>query len=204
MKLKPGDHIFRPIQPALSETEGLGVKSNERHSNGWVGVLSWCASAVSGMSIEKFLDETKIDFLVIQLDAEVAFEPSINCARPCPDAEDTVLELEQIILSNLKEAAFSSRIICCVPSYNTEAWVLTGLDTDMLYHGNHKYIECEWKPDEIVSKPPFRAIKRKAGKAKKSQSEYRLKCVPVVLDRWDYIRQYCSQAEKFHQRIMQL
>ncbi|MFC4601603.1 hypothetical protein [Cohnella hongkongensis] len=203
-KLVPGEHRYRLIQPDLSETPGLGAPSGVRHSNGWRGVLSWCEAATTGISIYELMEGTSIDVLIIQADAEIAREPELDCARPCPEAEDTVIVLEGIIREKLNIEAFDSRIICCIPSDNTEAWVLVALDDELMHHGADKFIECVHKPDEIVSKPPFNAIGRKAGKAKKRQSEYRDKCVPPVVEKWDYVRSHCHQAEKFHKSIVQL
>ncbi|WP_135556967.1 hypothetical protein [Paenibacillus cymbidii] len=204
MEVVPDNHTFLPIQPDLSETEGLGSGSNTRHSNGWRGVLSWCEASSADMTINDFLNAASIDILIIQVDADISRESEINCAKPCPQAEDTVIEIEKLIKQKLKINDFDDKIICCVPSDSTESWILTGLDDLMHYHGGTKFIECTQKPDDILSKLPFRAIRRKDGKAKKNQVEYREKCVPVVIEKWDYIRTFCSQAEKLHQRLLHL
>ncbi|MDO3408329.1 hypothetical protein QWJ34_00960 [Saccharibacillus sp. CPCC 101409] len=206
-KIVPGSHIFLPIQPNLSETEGLGQKSSDRHSNGWKSVLSWCRSFsadLSSMGVNEFLQSLRIDILIIQLDADVSREPDIDCAKPCPEAESTVAELEYLIRNSLDIDHFGDRIICCIPSDNTEAWALTALDHAGNYHGDGKYIECVHKPDDILSKPPFKVIARKEGKPKKNQVKYSREVLPAILDNWDYVRSYCSQAEKLHDRLLHI
>lgn len=99
---------------------------------------------------------------------------------------------------------FDTRIICCIPSDNTEAWILTAFDEELTYHGADKQIECVHDPDDILSKDPHRLIRRKEGKPKKNQVLYRDKLIPKVVDRWDYIRTFCRQAEKLHQALLQL
>lgn len=199
IKIVPGKHRFLPIQPDLSETQGLGVA---RHSNGWKGVFSWCES-YSG-KIYEFLNETQVEVLIIQIDADVARDHEINCARPCPHAEDTVVELENLIKQRLDIAGFDNKIICCIPSDNTEAWILTAFDDGLMYHGANKHIECVNDPDDIISKDPFKLLRRKNGKPKKNQILYRDKLIPKVIDKWDYIREFCSQAEKLHQALLKL
>ncbi|MCA0756484.1 hypothetical protein KP806_15625 [Paenibacillus sp. N4] len=202
LKVLPGKHRFLPIQPDLSETEGLGVK---KHSNGWKGVLTWCEASAEGDGILSYMDQTNVDVLIIQVDADIARDAEINCARPCPMAEDTVIEIEKLIKEKLKRENFHDRIICCIPSDNTEAWALVAFDNDRQYHGEaNKHVECVHDPDDILSKPPFRLIRRKDGKPKKNVSLYREQLIPTIVERWDYIREYCSQAEKLHQRLLQL
>lgn len=204
MKVIPGNHKFLPIQPDLSETKGLGGQVDTKHSNGWKGVFSWCEASSSIMSIYEFLSNSNIDILIVQVDADIARDAEVNCAKPCPQAEDTVIEIENIIKHKLNINSFDNNIICCVPSDSTEAWILTVLDSDKKYHGEKRYIECTREPDEILSKPPFRAIRRKEGKPKKNQVKYREELVPIIVQNWDYIRKYCTQAEKLHQNLLKL
>jgi hypothetical protein len=200
MKVIPGEHRFLPLQPDMSETVGLGA--SKKLSYGWQGVLTWCESYAG--RILDFMDDTKVDVLIIQIDADIAREPDINCSKPCPQAEDTVLEIENIIKRNLRIDEFDKRIICCVPSDNTEAWALTAFDENNLHHGNLKYIECVHDPDEVLSKPPFNLIRRKDGKPKKNQISYSERLIPTIVEKWDYIRTHCTQAEKLHQNLLQL
>lgn len=199
-KIVPGEHRFLALQPDLSATEGFGV-----YGGGWKGVLSWCKEFGKSLGIFFFMDNMtpKIDVLIIHVDADIAREQEINCSRPCPHAEATVIELEKILKYTLDVQELMGRIIFCIPSDNMECWVLAAFDPS---HHNppEQYIECIQHPEYIISNPKYKLIKRKDGKPKKTQSTYRNKLIPQVLNQWDNLRRICSQAEKFHQSLKQL
>lgn len=199
-KIIPGDHRYLPLQPNISATEGFGS-----HGAGWKGVISWCNSFNNGAGIFAYMDDplTKVDILIIHVDADIARESEVNCAKPCPDAQATVHELENMLKNALNISDLLNRILFCIPSDNTEAWILSAF-SPAHHNPPTNYIECIQKPDYIISTAPLNLLKRKDGKPKKVQATYRDTLIPKVLECWDNIRQICVQAENFHQKLRQL
>ena len=74
----PQDELWRRLY-----TEE-GVKGS-----GWTGVKNWCERY--GEIIGEFIAwyGEPLDFLVIEVDATIAHNPTINLERPCPPASDT-------------------------------------------------------------------------------------------------------------------
>ncbi|MCC3377592.1 hypothetical protein [Cohnella sp. REN36] len=178
-KIVPGEHRFLPLQPDLSATEGFGV-----HGGGWKGVFSWCEKFGADPGIFFYMNNMTpaIDVLIIHIDADISRDQEINCARPCPEAEATVIELENKLNLALNVQDLMGRIIFCIPSDNTEGWILAVFDSS---HHNppSQYIECIQQPEYIISSPQYKLIKRKEGKPKKNQSTYREKLIPEVLQK---------------------
>ena len=52
----------------------------------------------------------------------------MNCMKPCPPIEETVVLLEKKLLEWIDEKTWSHKIIRCFPADNTEAWVLAAYD----------------------------------------------------------------------------
>lgn len=91
----PGDHIYLPLQPDIGASFG-------RTGTGWKGVRRYCFT----QSIEKLIRDYQIDLLVIQLDADVAFEsdlqervshPVKNVHQDCPPILPTAENLEEVV-----------------------------------------------------------------------------------------------------------
>jgi hypothetical protein len=108
------------------------------------------------------------------VDADVAREDEINCAKPCPPAQDTCEALAQRVMTWLGNPVTDERLVLCIPADNTEAWVLAAHDIQTAYHAPpDKPLECVQKPDMIISnqgyKKPRRLLRRKDGKPKKTK-----------------------------------
>ncbi|MGC5328987.1 hypothetical protein [Brevibacillus sp. SYSU BS000544] len=194
----PGDHRFLPLQPDLSETEGFGA-----HGAGWKGVLSWCSS-FDELNVLTYMSNVGIDVLIIHLDSDVSREPEINCAKSCPDADLTVIELEKKLSQLLNINQIPNNLIFCIPSDNTEAWILSAIDGENHHNPPFKYIECTHKPEYIIANKPYNLLKRKDGKPKKSQTVYRENLIPKVIESWESIKNSCFQAEKLNNRLLQI
>ncbi len=70
------------------------------HGGGWKGVRSWCleVAAQGGLrAIHALADD--VDLLVIHVDGDIAGEPELDLAQPCPPPEDTVHAVEHMVLS---------------------------------------------------------------------------------------------------------
>ena len=149
---------------------------------GWVGVYKWCHGAaargngrLSGDGL--FFSTGNYDLLLLHLDADVAgyhySNGSLNplptdgvlpCAKACPPPEATTNELRKVLLSWCGEAATPSRTVLCMPSKNTEAWVVALLfSTDQaIVQG----IECYLNPESRLGQQP------KAVRIRKKKRDY--------------------------------
>jgi hypothetical protein len=207
-KLIPGSHHYYELQPPVSATPGFGS-----HGAGWKGVRGWCEEIGREFKeLSHFIRclNPPLDMLIIQLDTDVAREPEVNCMKPCPPIEETVVLLEKKLLEWIDEKTWSHKIIRCFPADNTEAWVLAAYDPQTAYHDPpDNPLECVEKPDMIISnqayKSPRRLLKRKKDsrgkkKPKKDQRTYR-ELIPTVLERWEDVKSICSQASRFEQQV---
>ncbi len=184
-KLFPGKHRYLILQPEESETIGFGT-----YGGGWKGVLGWCSALTRDFNqLATYFDKItpKLDILIIHIDADVAREEEINCAMPCPPAKDTCNTLTKQIMTWLGNPKHHEKLVICIPSDNMEAWILAAFDPQTPYHHPpRKTLECVQKPDIIISaqnyQNPYRLLKRKDGKPKKTIRSYQL-LIPTILER---------------------
>ncbi|MCX7047169.1 MAG: hypothetical protein NTX50_16985 [Candidatus Sumerlaeota bacterium] len=191
--LKERDFIPTQIQPETSRYAGsVGV-----FGGGWKGVRAWCESmkAESGcvsQSSAMLLPE----ILVIHVDAEVAGEREIECEKKCPLASDTVDALCEVILQWAGESDMPKRIILCIPSKNTEAWVFTAL------YPNHKYIssiECRKKPESLLIGKREKLVRKKGNKYDKVVENYEAES-PRITENWGKALA-CGEARRFTENL---
>lgn len=207
-KLIPGSHYYYELQPPVSATPGFGS-----HGAGWKGVRGWCEEIGREFDeLPRFIRclDPPLDMLIIQLDADVAREAEVNCVRPCPPIEETIVLLEKRLLEWIGEKSWPHRTVRCFPADNTEAWVMAAYDPQTPYHAPpDNPLECVEKPDMIISnqayKRPRRLLKRKKDrrgkrKPKKDQRTYR-ELIPTVLERWEDVKSVCSQAARFERQV---
>ncbi len=194
-QLLQAKHHYVELQPKLSKTGGFG-----KHGGGWRGVHAWCQTLAEDSQKLKahFL---QLNLLIIHIDADVACENEINCAKPCPPAQDSCEALAQRVMTWLGYLATNNKLVLCIPADNTEAWVLAAHDIQTPYHvPPDQPLECVQKPDMIISnqayKKPHRLLRRKDGKPKKTKRDYQ-QLIPVVLDNWKEVKRICPQAAKF-------
>ncbi len=140
-------HHYVELQPKNSKTMGFGV-----HGGGWHGVRAWCQTLAKDSQKLK-AHFVLLDMIVIHLDADVAREAEINCAMPCPPAQDTGNALAQQLINWLGNPVTDNKLVLCIPADNTEAWVLVAYDPQTAYHNPPRQpLECVPKPDGIISR----------------------------------------------------
>lgn len=199
--LLPGEHHFLLLQPDLSETPGFGV-----HGAGWKGVVAWCESIAKEYGDISFYMQKAVpvmDLLIIHVDGDIAREVEIECACPCPPVEDTVYALEKKIIQWLGVIEdLPDGVICCVPTDNTETWILAAYDEQRIYHSPpERYLECLHDPELIICQKPFKLLKLKEGKPKKTQVKYREELIPKVIQKWSIVKEICTQAKRFEEKL---
>ena len=116
------DFVSQQIQPEQSLFGG----DQGPLGGGWKGVRSWCRQIrdQGGLRASGALANT--DLLVVHLDADVADEDEVACARPCPPPSPTADALQEVVLSWLGEDEIRPELVFCIPSKSMEAWVLPG------------------------------------------------------------------------------
>jgi hypothetical protein len=141
------------IQPERSK----GVGDCGPHGGGWKGVKSWCEATREHGGLEAVGLLQGEDVLVVHVDADIALDADVNCARPCPPAKDTCDALRGKILSEwLGLVAPVPRLVFFVPSKATEAWVLAALYPHELPQGQSHECICDpatrliGKPEKLV------------------------------------------------------
>ncbi|HDK46208.1 MAG TPA: hypothetical protein ENG94_08035 [Actinobacteria bacterium] len=146
------------IQPPrdAADTEG------RKRGTGWKGVRAWCTSEVSSNKDgwSTLLENT--DLLIIQLDADVAAEPQINRAKPCPPAADSANEVRGLILQWLGLNALPGNVVLCVPSMASETWALVSL-----FPKNPAVVACDRQRAGgvcIECRTDIKSILRRAGR----------------------------------------
>ncbi|MDM8559034.1 hypothetical protein [Candidatus Parabeggiatoa sp. HSG14] len=193
------------IQPEIAETQGLGGHQGA-YGGGWKGIRTWCQNLTNDFgNLTAFFNKLNIDLLIIHIDADVAREDEINCAKPCPPVQDTCEALAKRVMTWLGEPVIDKKLVLCIPADNTEAWILAAHDIQTTYHAlPDKPLECVYKPDMIISnqryKKPRRLLRTKNGKPKKTRRDYQ-QLIPVVLDNWDDVKRICKMAAKFEKDL---
>jgi hypothetical protein len=151
--------------------------------SGWVGVYRWCHQSRSrggGLLRNDEILFQNYDLLVLHLDADVAgatydhgsIAPQVSdgalpCEHECPPASDTTDALRAVLLSWCGEEAPPEKVVICMPSKSTEAWVVAALFPDDLAmaHG----IECYRDPDMRLGQ------QRKGKRIRKGRADYEKK-----------------------------
>jgi len=199
------DYISVPVQPPRS----LYSNNQGPFGGGWKGVREWCIKEVRELGGLNQVGMKNSDLLIIHIDADVADEDEIQCARACPPPEDTVEELHRMLLTWLGEDRKPEEVLFCVPSKSIEAWVLAAL-----FPNDRHVFPCtptpnaakgpclECRPDIasiLIGKRP-KLVKRQNGRHKKITSKY-IENKAHFQDAWTNVRKVCSLAEHFHQEL---
>jgi hypothetical protein len=145
------------IQPKTSETFGVGGNYGAL-GGGWKGVRAWCQNLRKKFpDLATYLNESNTDILIIHVDADVARDNEMNCAMPCPPAQDTCEAVAQQVRNWLGYWVTENNVVLCIPADNTEAWILAAHDTQTTYHNPpDKPLECVQKPDMIISNQRYK------------------------------------------------
>ena len=152
---------------------------------GWAGVYRWCRNSAArggGHLGRDALVFQNYELLILHLDAGVAGENyangsitarpedgSLPCELPCPPASATTNALRAVLLTWCGEISLPARVVVCMPSKSTEAWVVAALfpnDLALL-----KGIECFPKPETRLGQQPKKHRFRKRAQDYEDRSE---------------------------------
>lgn len=202
-----------PTRPfVLTQLQPEGSLAFGGLGGGWGGVYRWCKqSARRGdghLSTDQLL-QLEFELLIIHLDADVAGmsydevnvapdadDLALPCERPCPPAADTANELQRVMLSWCGENEFSDRFISCVPSKNTETWVVAMLfPSDSAVTGAN--FECHANPAARLGQ------QRKRDRIKKAQRDYQDRSLQLRTE-WSRISGVAglSEARRFRNDVL--
>lgn len=147
---------------------------------GWAGVYRWChqsANRGGGHLRDDVRLFQNFDLLLLHLDADVAGarydqgriiphadDGALPCERVCPPASDTTNALRTVLLSWCGEVAMPEKAVICMPSKNTEAWVMAALFPND--HAVAQGIECYSNPEGRLGQQP------KAQRIRKRKRDY--------------------------------
>lgn len=199
----PGPFILTLLQPEPTRPD-LG--------RGWGGVLKWCQAfqARGHASSEKDPTLGFYDWIIIHLDADVAdnsyadYGPALEqeaqrmgwkdlpCSLACPPPAATVNNLTAVLFSWLGQSATRNKIVLCIPSKCSEAWLAAAV-----LPGNAHLLqdlECAMNMENQLAQLP------KPQRIRKSPREY-LRHAATITANWVEVRRLCSQADVFHLEI---
>ena len=179
---------------------------------GWGGVLKWCRDfqARGHASLEDDPTLEFYDWVIIHLDADVAdksyadYGPALEqeaqsmgwgilpCSLACPPPAPTVYNLTAVLLSWLGIPETRNKIVLCIPSKSSEAWLAAAV-----FPGNRNLlqdIECTMNMESRLAQLP------KTQRIRKSRREYSRRATTITAS-WAGLRRICSQADIFHLRV---
>jgi len=118
-----GDYVSIAVQPPT----GLIGGAAGPFGGGWKGVRHWCTSEVRAHEVGWAALLGNVDLLILQVDADVASEPTINRAKPCPPPTGSADEVRALVLEWLGFQVLPTQVVLCVPSMASETWALVAL-----------------------------------------------------------------------------
>jgi hypothetical protein len=194
--LNNADFLLERVQPP----ESLYGGSAGPFGGGWKGVRAWCESMRETWgSVGASRSANKCDLLIIHLDGETADEDGITCSRPSPPAHDTVVELEKVLFQWMGDPSLPDWIVFCIPSKDTDAWVLVALYPDDEWAISD--IESRYEPAQRLLNKPEKLVRRREGRIQKLAPRYR-----AIQDRissaWPTVKQRCREAENFEENFL--
>jgi hypothetical protein len=180
--------------------------------NGWGGVLRWCREFASRGFTQFEIDPTLADFdlIVIHLDADVAEDeysnvsndianeastsgwPTLPNSVGCPPPTGSVGVVRALPLAWAGTIGLGQKTVLCVPSKAVEAWLVAAL-----FDAGHTLLnrlECNLNIATQLAAQP------KSTKVKKTVPGYRA-LEKKVVEKWQLVRQRCSQADRFSQEV---
>ncbi len=196
------DPIVTQIQP---EKVSFAGSDYGELGSGWKGVRNWCQqqAEIFGCLTECVnADPLRADAaLIIHVDADVAGEREINCERPCPPASDTVNELRKAILKWCSENGdlVPDRVVLCIPSKSTEAWVLAALHPRCGFV--NATLECRENPAALLVGKSEKLVRKKSNSYKKDNDAYK-DIAKYVSASWQDVCNKCSQAIRFTNELI--
>lgn len=178
------------------------------HGGGWKGVRGWCKAVarLGGLEAAGAL-HGDVKLLVIHVDADIASDPEIGVAEPCPPPMTTVKRLESVVLGWLGLEALPPRVALCIPSKAIEAWLLRSFFPKdaaavpcLEAAPGQPCVECIPDPArELVNRQP-RFVRMKRGELKKNRKVYEDHRRELVSS-WKGVVQCCSTAKRLDDQL---
>ncbi len=196
------DFIPRHVQPPSSAyVDGLDTNL----SDGWKGVLDWCAGKRTGGPAGREEALERADCLIIHTDADVAVDedfksPAFNGS--CPPASNACNWVRDHLTSALG-GTLPDNVVLCVPAQDLEAWVLCALHHEVA--DQYLPIECRTEPGALlVQLNPHRLVRRKDGRLKKDTNKYKT-TLPNIVKGWANCTvgttPRCLEAVRFEEEV---
>ncbi len=181
--------------------------------SGWGGVLKWCLAAnqrhVGPLDADPTL--AGFDLLIVHLDVDVAHKKYdqcgdgvaamaqvrqwqvLPCGQPCPPVANTCNQLESVLNSWLGRATPGEKTLYCLPAQSSGTWLAAAV----LPSGHQRLAgaECNVNLESQLAQLP------KSERIRKSVAEYR-RYTPRITAEWAVVKQICSQAAVFEQRVL--
>lgn len=173
---------------------------------GWKGVRGWCQSVAEGGGLEAVgALHDEVDLLVIHVDADIAADPELACACPCPPPYNTIAALERLVCDWLGLTTLPARVALWIPSMSTEAWVLSALypaqaPPCLPEPSAAGCVECLLDPAGALLALRAPLVKRKDGKLKKMRKEYAALREDIA-GRWGELTQRLWAASHLQQQL---
>ncbi len=201
----PGPFRATMIQPEVPRFAG---EAFGELGSGWRGIWRWCEQRrafLGGIAAEvNSALHRPASTLILHVDADIANKQDVNCEKSCPPPAATVDALRKVVLGWAGEESVPNRVVLCIPSKNTEAWVFAAL------HPGHRLcgpqLECRPEPQALLVGKPGKLVRRKtvrrAGKLVKRAYDKDTKAYegarPLIAAAWPDVCETCSsEARRF-------
>lgn len=201
------------IQPPKSNLGG----DSGLFGGGWKGVQKWCEQETKTNKLADLL--SRIDLLIIQVDADVAIEANITTESFIHSAElclapKYVNHVRILIQKWLGLETLPEKIILCVPSMASETWAFVALCSDDKINvpcisecRSKKCIECQTdikrKLKTQNKKIGVKLVTSKKGKLRNHASAY-FHVQEQISKNWDIVTTSCCQADRFNYELESL
>jgi len=197
------EYLLKQIQPESSLYGGAAGL----YGGGWKGVRGWCRSVKEAGGFEAVRALPKHGLLVIHVDADIAGDAEIDVDQPCPPPMATVKALKRVVLDWLGLNEIPERVVLCIPSKSTEAWLLRAFFPDdpaavscSLVGPQDACVECIPDPaHDLLNRTP-RFVRMKDKVLKKNRKEYEA-CQNRLSKVWHDVVANCASAEWFDQQL---
>lgn len=187
--------LSRPVSITMLQPtdQSLAFSHGGASGFGWRGVLNWCDELRGAGGVESSGVLTNLDLLLIHLDGDVARDREIDCAKPCPPAEDTADALRALLLARVGASQTPPKTLFAIPMDATECWLFP------LFRPGEAVNECDLDP----------ASRFRGGRPKlleQSGKKKRHAYVAAFRDlAWDWANAHAlSQAARFERELQAL
>lgn len=202
-------HLDRFILTQIQPEQSLFAGDAGPHGGGWKGVRAWCELVRSQGGLAASGAHSTGDVLVVHVDADIAGDAEIACTAPCPPPDATVNALRRVVLAWLGETDVPARLVLCIPSQATEAWVLAAVVPDHRHavpcdpsSASTTCLECREDPAGLLVGGAHRLVRVKQGRRRKDRRAYQ-DVLPLIRERWPQVMAVCSQAARFDSELGQ-